>query len=54
MMKKTYETPVAEKVEFRYQEQVAASASNCISAWINVGLNYCESDTPTLWEENNV
>lgn len=25
-MKKTYETPVAEKVEFQYQEQVVASA----------------------------
>lgn len=54
MMKKTYETPVAEKVEFRYQEQVAASASasSCISAWINAGAGHCEGE-PTLWERKN-
>lgn len=39
MMKKTYETPVAEKVEFRYQEQVATST--CISVWMNEGVNSC-------------
>lgn len=53
-MKRAYETPVAEKVSFRYQEQVAAStSSDCISAWINAGTYHCESDQPTLWEKKN-
>lgn len=53
-MKKVYETPVAEKVAFCYQEQVAASTSQCINVWINVGSDYCASGNPTLWEKGNV
>lgn len=43
-MKKTYEAPVAEKVEFCYSEQVVASRTdyssgdNCIVAQIAQGL----------------
>ncbi len=41
-MKKAYATPVAEKIQFRYSEQVAASGTNipsltCTQNWI--GLN---------------
>lgn len=54
MMKKTYETPVAEKIEFRYQEQVAASIStiSCIPVWINIGETVCEKDN-TLYDPKN-
>lgn len=41
IMKKQYETPVAEKVEFQYQEQVVASNSTCSSTWVNVGVFEC-------------
>lgn len=51
-MKKTYETPVAEKVEFCYKDQVVASGDRCMSVWINQGIEYCESGNPTLWEQN--
>ena len=45
-MKKTYETPNAEKISFEYQEQVVASnaGNNCISTWINTGAEYCADD----------
>ncbi len=38
-MKKTYETPVAEKIEFRYCEQVTASVggTSCTQNWIGFG-----------------
>lgn len=39
-MKKNYETPIAEKISFRYQEQVVAS-NTCISTWINIGSDAC-------------
>lgn len=39
-MKKTYETPVAEKVEFRYSDQVVASGG-CVSRWIYYGEFAC-------------
>lgn len=33
-MKKTYSTPVAEKIEFRYSDQVvAASGTTCTQTW---------------------
>lgn len=32
-MKKVYSTPVAEKIEFRYSEQVAASGTSCTQIW---------------------
>ena len=39
-MKKVYEAPSVEKVEFQYRDQVVA-ASGCISAWINEGDRHC-------------
>ena len=37
-MKKTYTTPVAEKIEFRYSEQVAATSGlTCTQVWIGYG-----------------
>ena len=41
-MKRNYETPVAEKVTFQYQEQVTASGQNCTSQWINIGDSSCQ------------
>ena len=35
-MKKNYETPVAEKVTFQYEEQVVASPG-CSGVWKNEG-----------------
>lgn len=40
-MKKLYETPNAEKVEFQYQEQVVASNTTCIDQWVNIGVGEC-------------
>lgn len=51
-MKRVYETPVAQKVSFRYQEQVASSLINptptpsisqCMMIWRNQGENGCTS-----------
>lgn len=45
-MKKTYETPNAEKISFEYQEQVVASnvTEGCISVWVNTGAEGCSED----------
>ena len=41
-MKRTYETPAAEKIAFQYQEQVvAASSQSCTSQWTNIGDATC-------------
>ena len=36
-MKKTYVTPVAERIKFEYRDQVVATSSigNCTSQWSN-------------------
>lgn len=49
-MKKAYEAPVAEKIEFQYQDQVVASA--CQSAWINLGAVSC-TEGNAHWEYLN-
>ena len=36
-MKKTYATPVAEKIEFRYSDQVIASGLSCTQNWFGYG-----------------
>lgn len=41
-MKKTYATPVAEKISFRYSEQIAASGTDipvltCTQNWVGLG-----------------
>ena len=39
-MKKTYVTPIAEKIEFDYSQQVVASAGqNCLPGALHVGQN---------------
>lgn len=40
-MKKTYVTPIVEKVEFNYNETVVASSGNCRKVWINTGDDNC-------------
>lgn len=52
-MKKVYETPVAEKVEFCYRDQVVASSRACPSRFIDWGWgNYCEEGNKH-WEYLN-
>ncbi len=43
-MKKNYETPSVEVVEFRYSDQVVAS-SGCL--FFNIGDTHCEHDAYT-------
>lgn len=54
-MKKQYESPVAEKVEFCYSDQVVASGgggSSCPSVWINHGIDGCTSGNSFLKPAN--
>lgn len=57
-MRRAYETPAAEKVAFRYQEQVAASsttpAGECIAIWINEGEFSCETGNKYHQPYNNI
>lgn len=46
-MKKAYETPVAEKIEFQYQDQVVASA--CLDVWVHIGATSC-TEGNAHWE----
>lgn len=41
-MKRAYTSPMAEKVQFQYQEQVVAS--NCIDVWVNIGYASCTEE----------
>lgn len=47
-MKKTYETPVAEKIEFCYEDQIVASGgTGCQEYWVIAGVagqSGCEGD----------
>ena len=49
--KKAYETPVAEKVEFQYDEQIAAS--ECKKVYEHTGDGYCPEDEQVLVSYNN-
>lgn len=53
-MKKVYESPVAEKVTFQYQEQVVASngSEGCLDQWVNTGAGSC-TDGNAHWERLN-
>ena len=56
-MKKTYETPNAEKISFQYQEQVVASnfgggSDGCLNVWVNTGNHSCTGDN-AHWEHLN-
>ena len=47
-MKKTYETPSVEVVEFKYRDQVVAASGGhtCITVWTdNYNENGCEGNT---------
>lgn len=49
-IKRNYETPAAEKMEFNYCDQVVAAsqAQSCVSVWINQGGDSCESGNAFL------
>lgn len=40
-VKKTYETPKAEKIMFNYRDQVVAASQTCPSRWVNIGVDSC-------------
>ena len=40
-VKKTYETPEAEKIMFTYRDQVVAASQGCLSVWVNTGVGSC-------------
>lgn len=40
-VKKTYETPKAEKIMFNYRDQVVAASQGCQSRWVNIGVASC-------------
>ena len=49
-MKKTYETPVAEKIEFCYEEQIVASGtSGCKPLWCYSGDSGCTNSENCGW-----
>ena len=41
-MKKIYVTPVAEKINFEYKDQVVAASGNCTKQWTNIGDDTCK------------
>lgn len=53
-MKKTYETPEAEKMMFNYRDQVVAASTgnNCESVWVNRGVYSC-TEGNAHWEYLN-
>ena len=46
-MKKPYQAPNVEKINFQYQEQIMDSGS-CGSVWVNTGINSCTDDNEHL------
>ena len=40
-MKKSYETPSVEVVEFKYRDQVVAASGGCTNQWVNIGDDSC-------------
>ena len=51
-MKKTYEAPTAEKMEFNYRDQVVVASGTCTDSWVNTGVNSC-TDGNAHWEKLN-
>ena len=56
-MKKTYETPNAEKISFQYQEQVVASnfgggSNTCVDLWVNIGDQSCTEGDRFIMSSN--
>ena len=52
-MKKSYESPTAEKVDFQYKDHVVAS-NQCLERWTFRGDNFCEDDPQTSIGKNNL
>lgn len=51
-VKKTYETPEAEKIMFNYRDQVVAASQNCPSRWVNIGVSSCAEGNKHLEQLN--
>lgn len=52
-MKKTYEAPEAEKIQFNYKDQVVvASSATCIDKWVNIGNGSCTEGNAHLEKLN--
>ena len=52
-MKKPFETPVIEKIEFGTKDQILASGiTNCKDVWVNIGTESCTDDN-AHWEQLN-
>ena len=51
-MKKTYEAPTAEKMEFSYRDQVVVASNSCLDRWVNTGDGSC-TDGNAHWEKLN-
>lgn len=51
-MKKTYEAPTAEKMEFNYRDQVVVASNSCTDRWVNMGNGSC-TDGNAHWEKLN-
>ena len=47
-MKKAYQAPNVEKINFQYQEQIMTSGP-CQSVWVNTGIDSC-TDGNAHWE----
>ena len=41
-MKQNYTAPTAEKISFRFEDQIATSAGACGSYWTNIGDSTCQ------------
>ena len=53
-MKKTYTTPDVERIRFNYHDQVvAASSDQCISVWVNIGVDSCTEGNAHYEKYNN-
>lgn len=55
-MKRAYQTPTVEKVEFRYNEQVLAANSGCYTSYKNVdtdGNHICDFGDPEPVQQLN-
>ncbi len=54
-MKKTYETPTAQKIEFRYRDQVVAASGGviCTQQWIGLGDHDTSGCTYTVNQQDS-
>ena len=52
-MKKSYESPTAEKVDFQYKDHVVAS-NQCLERWTHSGVGICQDNPQTSIGKNNL